>query len=61
MGRIRELTVTPTQAVLAVAVLLLMATAGAVWQFGPYGLYGGAAVGLVALSFVDVRKEDDDG
>jgi hypothetical protein len=38
-----------------------MATAGAVWQFGPYGLYGGAAVGLIALSFVNVRKEDDDG
>lgn len=52
---------TQTQAVLAVAFLLLMATAGGVWQFGFYGLYGGAAVGLIALSFVDVRKEDDDG
>jgi hypothetical protein len=41
-----------------------MATAGAVWQFGPYGLYGGAAVGAIALAFVDVnekRKEDDNG
>jgi hypothetical protein len=53
--------VTPTQAVLAVALLLLMATAGAVWQFGPYGLYGGAFVGAVALAFVDIRKEGDDG
>jgi hypothetical protein len=52
---------TPTQAVLAVALLLLMATAGAVWQFGPYGLYGGAVVGALALAFVDVRKEDDGG
>lgn len=46
---------TPTQAVIAVALLWLMATAGAVWQFGPYGLYGGAAAGLVALSFMDIR------
>lgn len=56
---------TPTQAVVAVALLLLMATAGAVWQFGPYGLYGGAVAGLVALSFVnvenDVEKGDDGG
>jgi hypothetical protein len=55
---------TPTQAVLAVALLLLMATAGAVWQFGPYGLYGGAAAGLIALSFVNVEKTkggDEDG
>lgn len=56
---------TTTQAVIAVALLLLMATAGATWQFGPYGLYGGAAAGLLALSFVDVRSNDvekgDDG
>lgn len=52
---------TPTQAVFAVAVLLLMAVAGAVWQFGPYGLYGGAVAGAVALAFVDVRKGGDGG
>lgn len=52
---------TPTQAVIAVAVLLLMATAGAVWQFGPYGLYGGAVAGAVALAFIDVKKGGDDG
>ena len=52
---------TPTQAVLAVAFLLLMATAGAIWQFGYYGLYGGAVAGAIALSFVNVRKEGDDG
>ena len=52
---------TPIQAVIAVALLLLMATAGAVWQFGPYGLYGGAVVGALALTLVDVRKEDDRG
>jgi hypothetical protein len=38
-----------------------MATAGAVWQFGPYGLYGGAVAGAVALAFIDVRKEGDGG
>lgn len=53
---------TPTQAVIAVALLLLLATAGAVWQFGPYGLYGGAAAGLIALTFVNVKeKGGDDG
>jgi hypothetical protein len=48
---------------MAVAVLLtiLLATAGAAWQFGPYGLYGGAALALISLTFVDIRKEDDDG
>lgn len=38
-----------------------MATAGAIWQFGYYGLYGGAVAGAIALSFVNVRKEGDDG
>ena len=52
---------TRTQAVLAVAVLLLMATAGAVWQFGYYGLYGGALVGVIALTFVDVEKKKEGG
>lgn len=33
-----------------------MATAGATWQFGPYGLYGGAFVGLLAMTFVNVDK-----
>jgi hypothetical protein len=62
MGLIRELTVTPTQAVIAVALLLLMATAGATWQFGPYGLYGGATLGALALAFVDIKeKGGDDG
>jgi hypothetical protein len=46
--------------VVAVACLLLMAIAGAVWQFGPYGLYGGAVVGLAALSFVNIEKGDSD-
>lgn len=52
---------TPTQAVIAVALLLLMATAGAVWQFGYYGLYGGALAGLIALSFVNVEKVEKGG
>jgi len=38
-----------------------MVTAGAVWQFGPYGLYGGAVAGAVALAFIDVKKGGDDG
>lgn len=62
MGRVRELTVTPIQMAVAVALTLLMATAGAAWQFGPYGLYGGAVLAAIALTFVDVTgKEDDDG
>lgn len=52
---------TPTQMAGAVALALLLATAGAAWQFGPYGLYGGALAGLLALSFVDVRKGGDGG
>lgn len=52
---------TPIQMATAVALALLLATAGATWQFGPYGLYGGALVGLLALSFVDVKKGGDDG
>lgn len=55
------MTVTPTQALIAVVLLLLMATAGAVWQFGPYGLYGGAATGALVMTFVNVRKEGEDG
>lgn len=61
MDRVRELTVTPLQMAVAVALALLLATAGATWQFGPYGLYGGAGVGLLALSFVNVKKGGDDG
>jgi hypothetical protein len=53
--------VTPNQAVIAVAFLLLLATAGAVWQFGPYGLYGGALAGALALTFVDIEKKRGDG
>ncbi|MGW0682874.1 hypothetical protein ACWD2L_05870 [Streptomyces sp. NPDC002754] len=49
-------------ALLALLLFLLMATAGAVWQFGPYGLYGGAFVGALALTFIEIEKkggEDD--
>jgi len=51
--------VTPPQMAVAVALAVLLATAGATWQFGPYGLYGGALVGLVALTFVNVKGGDD--
>ena len=48
---------------LALLLFLLMATAGAVWQFGPYGLYGGAALGALMLTFVDFdeKKKGGDG
>lgn len=46
---------------IAVALTLLLATAGATWQFGPYGLYGGAAAILLTLSFVDVKSGGDGG
>ncbi len=55
------MTVTPIQMAVAVALLVLMATAGATWQFGPYGLYGGAVLGAVALGFVDIKKGGDGG
>jgi hypothetical protein len=47
---------TKHQALLALLLILGMATAGAVWQFGPYGLYAGAAAGLLALTFIDIEK-----
>jgi hypothetical protein len=53
--------VTRIQALAALLLFLLMATAAAVWQFGPYGLYGGALFGAVAMTFVDIEKGGDDG
>jgi hypothetical protein len=53
--------VTKTQALVALLLFLLMATAGAVWQFGPYGLYGGALIGLIALAFIDIDKGGSGG
>lgn len=41
------------EALLATATAFLMVTAGAVWQFGPYGLLGAGAVALVVLTFVN--------
>lgn len=52
---------TRVQALLALLLFLLMATAGAVWQFGPYGFYGGAAIGTVILMVIDIEKGGDDG
>jgi hypothetical protein len=53
---------TQSQALFALLLFVLMATAGGVWQFGPYGLYGGAAVGVAAISFINIKKGDrDDG
>lgn len=64
MGPLRELRVTRNQAVATLLLFLLMATSGAVWQFGPYGLYGGAFVGLVTLGFIHIdsdKKKGGDG
>lgn len=47
---------TQFQALLLALLLFLMAVVGAVWQFGPYGLYGGAFVGAVVLTFINVEK-----
>lgn len=52
---------TRVQALLALLLFLLMATAGAVWQFGPYGLYGGAAIGVGILMVIDIEKGGGDG
>ena len=46
---------TSIQALTAITFFYLLIVAGAVWQFGPYGLYGGGAVGLAALTFVDTK------
>lgn len=46
-------------ALAALLLFLLMATAGAVWQFGPYGLYGGSALGVLILTFVNIEKGGD--
>lgn len=51
------------QALAALLLSILLATAGGVWQFGPYGLYAGAFAIAVALSFVNIHNEkggDDD-
>jgi hypothetical protein len=53
--------VTRVQALLALLLFLLMGTAGAVWQFGPYGLYGGAAAGIGLLMAIDIEKGGSDG
>lgn len=53
---LQEVNVTRNQQFFAVLFFVLMATAGAVWQVGPYGLYGGALAGLLFLSFIDVDR-----
>lgn len=52
---------TRIQALAALLLFLLMATAGAVWQFGPYGLYGGALAGVIAISFVNIGDNEKKG
>lgn len=49
---------TRNQALMALLLFVLMATAGAVWQFGQYGLYGGAGLLLLIFSFIDIDKPD---
>lgn len=57
----QEVVVTPYQALLAMVSCYMLLVAGAVWQFGFYGLYGGGAVGVLVLSFIDIKKGDTDG
>lgn len=52
---------TRIQALLALLPVLLI-TAGLVWQFGPYGLYGGGLLTGLVIGFYDPEKGDgDDG
>lgn len=48
---------TRTQLLVALTIFYLLATAGVVWMFGPYGLMGAGAVGFAAIGFVNVREE----
>lgn len=52
---------TRIQALAALLLAILLSTAGAVWQFGPYGLYGGAALIIALVSFANIEKGDVDG
>lgn len=58
---VQEVTVKQGHALVVLLLSILTATAGAVWQFGPYGLYGGALIGLLALTFVDIEKPEKKG
>lgn len=46
---------TRTQALLALLPVLFV-TAGLVWQFGPYGLYGGGVLATLVIGFYDPEK-----
>lgn len=52
---------TPYQALLAMVSCYMLLVAGAVWQFGFYGLYGGGVAGMLVLSFINIKKGDTDG
>ncbi len=47
---------TTKQALGALLLAILLTTAGLTWQFGPYGLYGGAALIGLLVSFVNIEK-----
>lgn len=51
---------TTREALCALFVAILMATAGLTWMFGPVGLFGGAAL-TSALTLTANKKEDDGG
>lgn len=48
----------------SLVVAILIATAGFVWLFGPFGLIGGGATVALLTLFTDTdddKREDDDG
>lgn len=50
---------TSREALCALFFAILMATAGLVWLFGPYGLMGGAVAWAALTLFTDTKEEDD--
>lgn len=51
---------TTREALCALVIAIGLVTAGGVWMFGPYGLFGGGVL-LGVLTLATDKKEDDDG
>lgn len=58
---LQEVIVTRNQSLVGLILFVLALTAGAVWQFGPYGLYGGGLLVIAILSFTDIDKPTKGG
>jgi hypothetical protein len=52
---------TRREALWAALLAVAMLAAGLTWRYGWYGLSGPAAAVLVALPFVTIREDGDDG